>query len=849
MSSSRFATRLFCVVLAVAGGGVRVCRAAESPDGGADATEAPPPPPPPSVQSPDAQQPLPPEPPPPPPNPALDVTVRASLPPRSASEARIERPELEAAPHRTAADLMFVVPGAFVTQHSGEGKAYQIFYRGFDAVHGQDLEIWAGGAPVNDVSNIHGQGYADLQFLPAETVQKIVAQPGTYDPRQGDFAVAGTLRLELGYDRPGFTAKAAAGGFGVRRAFLAYHPPSADERTFAAVELCSTDGFGPARAATRASAVGQTIVTLGDGTVARVMASAYTGRFSSAGVLRLADIESGAVSRFATYDASQGGANGRAQVVGELSRRDDDGELRLTTYLVLRSLLLRHNFTGFLTDPNGDAQQQVNDALVLGATGSYRRRFPMFSPRDTIELGFLGRSDWIEQSQRRLAAADNHVTASEVDARVRARDVAGYADVWAFPLPRLALRLGVRLDGLGYFTQDFGASAAGQARAAQGTHIGKKATVDVRLGRGFSALGSYGEGFRSPQARSLADGETAPFTRVVSGEVGVRYGGDSPARHGGWIHHRAQRRPGVRPGHGAQRARPRHAPHGRGGRRRRDAAALAAGDRQRDVHARRLHGQRPALPGGRSGALRAAADRARRHRGHARARRLARARDSRARRRRRVAARAPAAAVSRDGSRHLPDRRGRARARGRRRAGRRGLQPAGRRVVRRRVRLRLALGSDRGAVAGPAAPRQRRRAPHRLAHACPLPVRRHAMKTSLVAVLLACGVAAGCGESTTGKRVVLRTAAVTDLPADRTFVTNLGWTVTLTRGAIATGAFYYFSGPPAVIEMASRQNGGAAAGCAPRCGRCRRSAPRTRTRATMCRAGRWDRSSSRFRST
>ncbi len=81
------------------------------------------------------------------------------------------------------------------------------------------------------------------------------------------------------------------------------------------------------------------------------------------------------------------------------------------------------------------------------------------------------------------------------------------------------------------------------------------------------------------------------------------------------------------------------------------------------------------------------------------------------------------------------------------------------------------------------------------------------MRPHLFALLLACGVAASCGESTTGKRVVLRTEAVTDLPADHTFVTNLGWTVTLTRGAIATGAFYYFSGPPAVIEMANRGSG------------------------------------------
>ena len=97
-----------------------------------------------------------------------EVVVQGTRAPRSASEITLDRPLLEAAPHRTASDLLLLVPGLTVTQHSGEGKAHQIFFRGFDAVHGQDLEIWAGGAPVNDVSNIHGQGYADLHFLMPE---------------------------------------------------------------------------------------------------------------------------------------------------------------------------------------------------------------------------------------------------------------------------------------------------------------------------------------------------------------------------------------------------------------------------------------------------------------------------------------------------------------------------------------------------------------------------------------------------------------------------------------------------------------------------------------------------------
>jgi iron complex outermembrane recepter protein len=444
------------------------------------------------------------------------------VPPRSASEVVRDRAVLEAAPHRSADELLLVVPGAFVTQHSGEGKAYQIFYRGFDAVHGQDLEIWAGGAPVNDVSNIHGQGYADLHFLPIEVVHELRALPGTYDPRQGDFAVAGTLRFDLGYDQPGVTAKAEAGGFGTRRFFLGYRPRWADARTFAAVEVYGTRGFGPARAAERASAIGQIVLPLGQAFDLRLLASAYTGRFSSAGVVRLADVERERIDRFATYDPGQGGDASRAQLVAEVRRRDDVGAFNLSTYLVLRGMRLRHNFTGFLADPSGDGMQQLNDDVVVGATGGYQVPLRLFSERDSVEVGFSARHDWITQSQRRLASVDGRVSATEVDARVRASDVGGYVDLALYPGSRFALRGGLRIDGLGYFAQDLGAKAAGQARSSQGRHIGKKATADVLVTKGFHAVASYGEGFRSPQARSLADGETTPFTDVRSYEVGFR---------------------------------------------------------------------------------------------------------------------------------------------------------------------------------------------------------------------------------------------------------------------------------------------------------------------------------------
>ncbi|WP_437670926.1 TonB-dependent receptor [Sorangium sp. So ce131] len=454
----------------------------------------------------------------------VTVVVRGAAPPRSASESVRERAEIRAAPHHTASDVLQLVPGVFAAQHGGEGKAHQIFFRGFDAAHGQDIEIWVAGAPVNEVSNVHGQGYADLHFVMPEVIRELRAQPGSYDPRQGDFAVAGTMRFELGYDEPGITATAGAGSFGARRLFLAYHPEQADEATFAAFEAQETDGFGPARAASRASLVAQAVLQPSERITARVMASAFAARFGSAGVLRLDDLEQGKVDRFASYDPKQGGDSSRAQLVLDVRAPGGRGEgLSIAPFVVLRSLRLRSNFTGYLADPvSGDATQQLNEALTLGAVASYRLRFPLLSERDALEAGVVARSDWINQSQRRLAAVDDRPTATLVDARVRATDLAGYLDASIRPARRIELRGGLRVDGLAFQVVE-GAAEAAQARGAQGVHVGGKGTIDAALLPGLHALASVGQGFRSPQARSLGDGERTPFTRALSAELGLRY--------------------------------------------------------------------------------------------------------------------------------------------------------------------------------------------------------------------------------------------------------------------------------------------------------------------------------------
>ena len=103
----------------------------------------------------------------------------------------LRRIDLVTNPVNSSQEILRKIPGLFIAQHSGGGKAEQIFLRGFDIDHGTDIGITVDGLPVNMVSHAHGQGYSDLHFVIPETIDAIDFDKGPYNTDKGNFATAG----------------------------------------------------------------------------------------------------------------------------------------------------------------------------------------------------------------------------------------------------------------------------------------------------------------------------------------------------------------------------------------------------------------------------------------------------------------------------------------------------------------------------------------------------------------------------------------------------------------------------------------------------------------------------------
>src|SRR3569833_2993223 len=144
----------------------------------------------------------------------IDVTAQGVSAMDSASSGDISHEQLGTRPLLRPGAVLEAVPGLVVTQHSGEGKAYQYFLRGFNLDHGTDLAITVDGMPVNMPTHGHGQGYADINFLIPELIQTVNVRKGPYYADVGDFGSAGAVGIDYVTKLPKNIAEVTVGSFG-----------------------------------------------------------------------------------------------------------------------------------------------------------------------------------------------------------------------------------------------------------------------------------------------------------------------------------------------------------------------------------------------------------------------------------------------------------------------------------------------------------------------------------------------------------------------------------------------------------------------------------------------------------
>lgn len=461
----------------------------------------------------------------------------------SASVFRIEVGSLKIVPRKNAAEQLMMAPGVLTTNAGGEGHAQETFMRGFAAGEGQDIEFLLDGVPLNEVSNPHGHGYADLHFIPPEFVQRLDITEGAFYASQGDFAFAGTANYRLGVPERGARVSYRGGMWNTHRLLFMYAPPGESTGTFAGFEFHTSDGFGSNRASQRALGLGRYVIRDTGTFRASISVYGYAARFDQAGVLRQDDVLAQRKGFYETYDPLQGGESNRLLFSADTRFGPSSNRFQMVLFAGFRTMRLRENFTGWLNDVDqepdgtsvpfqrGDGSELRYGVFTAGSRGHYKLTLSMLKLQQSMSFGYALRVDRGDSTLLRIRPITGIPYRRLFDFDFTTLNIAGWGQTQLQLTPWLTVRGGVRIDTFSFGVNNLNMPAADrdgtrekdQTSQAFGFAINPRATVDFRLHKSLHLLVSYGHGTRSSEASALSDNETAPFARAQIADIGLAY--------------------------------------------------------------------------------------------------------------------------------------------------------------------------------------------------------------------------------------------------------------------------------------------------------------------------------------
>lgn len=326
-----------------------------------------------------------------------EMVLREELNPVST----IARLDLNVTPVNSSQEVLRKVPGLFIGQHAGGGKAEQIFLRGFDVDHGTDVAIGVDGMPVNMVSHAHGQGYSDLHFVIPETVNKIDFGKGAYYASEGDFNTAGYVNFKTKDYIDESSVSLSLGQFNTLRTVGLFDllENTKNQNAYMAMEYIATDGpFDSPQNFNRLNLFGKYVMYSPENDKVTLTASHFTSRWDASGQIPQREVDNGNITRFGAIDDTEGGETSRTNLNVTYDKYiTDNTTLKANAYYSKYAFELYSNFTFFLEDPvNGDQIKQKEDRQIFGANVALNYSTFLGSTELNLTSGFGLRHDIVD---------------------------------------------------------------------------------------------------------------------------------------------------------------------------------------------------------------------------------------------------------------------------------------------------------------------------------------------------------------------------------------------------------------------------------------------------------------------
>jgi outer membrane receptor protein involved in Fe transport len=363
---------------------------------------------------------------------------------------QVAKIDLELNPVRSSQEILNKVPGLFIAQHAGGGKAEQIFLRGFDIDHGTDIAINVDGMPVNMVSHAHGQGYADLHFVIPETIKNIDFGKGPYYPGQGNFTTAGYVNFKTKDDIERSSVSVGIGQFNTSRIVGMFDllENSKNQNAYLATEYQLSDGpFDSPQNFRRLNIMGKYSSLINGRDKISIIASHFKSDWDASGQIPQRIVDDGTINRFGAVDDTEGGITSRTNLAFQYNKVIDQNTfVSSKAFFSKYQFELFSNFTFFLADSiNGDQIRQFEDRSILGFQSTLNHTLDLDQSDIELKFGLGLRYDDINDNE--LAFTKNRLTTLQQLAfgNIDETNIQSFVEAkWIFD--RWMINFGTRLD-------------------------------------------------------------------------------------------------------------------------------------------------------------------------------------------------------------------------------------------------------------------------------------------------------------------------------------------------------------------------------------------------------------------
>ncbi len=304
-------------------------------------------------------------------------------------------------PINNSQEILRMIPGLFIAQHAGGGKAEQIFLRGMDLDHGTDIRITVDGIPVNMVSHAHGQGYADLHFVIPEMVQNVNFNKGPYRAENGNLTTAGSVDFNTKSTLDRSFIKTDIGQYQTYRTvagfdLLGERRKAKNQNAYIAGEYgYSSSFFDNSQLFKRLNLMSKYNGKISKNSSLTATASTLWSTWDFSGEIPSRAPVEGLIGFYDELDSTQHGSTARTNTsVQLLTLTNTNDVIKNQIFYANNQFELYSNFTYLLEDSvNGDQIRQKEARNMFGYTGSYTHESTLGKVLLTSTAGVYYRHD------------------------------------------------------------------------------------------------------------------------------------------------------------------------------------------------------------------------------------------------------------------------------------------------------------------------------------------------------------------------------------------------------------------------------------------------------------------------